>query len=185
MANSTPDDASPLRCSFCNKSQRDVLKLIAGPTVYICNECVGVCNDILAEEQIPAGRGLSVATRSYLAAEEQVPAARTLIAAGEVRTAARLVRDAAVTAMRGIIELGGVDTHGWSEVKVITNVLQNHTPLLTALQQTDASHIILRVALDGAAVTQSDAEGAVLALSEVLAYLRSEIEKTTPSSPPR
>ncbi len=35
-----------LRCSFCNKSQRDVKKLIAGPTVYICDECVDICLDI-------------------------------------------------------------------------------------------------------------------------------------------
>jgi ATP-dependent Clp protease ATP-binding subunit ClpX len=41
---------SPLRCSFCGKSQNDVRKLIAGPTVYICDECVELCNDIIAEE---------------------------------------------------------------------------------------------------------------------------------------
>src|SRR5206468_11743042 len=40
-----------LRCSFCNKSQRDVKKLSAGPTVYICDECVDVCLDIIAEER--------------------------------------------------------------------------------------------------------------------------------------
>src|SRR5678809_1141548 len=40
-----------LRCSFCNKSQRDVRKLIAGPTVYICDECVDICLDIIAEER--------------------------------------------------------------------------------------------------------------------------------------
>ncbi|HHN64295.1 MAG TPA: ATP-dependent Clp protease ATP-binding subunit ClpX [Nitrospirae bacterium] len=39
-----------LHCSFCGKSQDEVKKLIAGPTVYICNECVDLCNDILAEE---------------------------------------------------------------------------------------------------------------------------------------
>ncbi len=39
-----------LECSFCQKSQRDVKKLIAGPKVYICDECVGLCNDIIAEE---------------------------------------------------------------------------------------------------------------------------------------
>src|SRR3954453_20876202 len=38
-----------LRCSFCNKSQRDVKKLIAGPTVYICDEGVDICLDIIAE----------------------------------------------------------------------------------------------------------------------------------------
>jgi ATP-dependent Clp protease ATP-binding subunit ClpX len=40
-----------LRCSFCGKSQDEVEKIIAGPTVYICNECVELCNDIIEEER--------------------------------------------------------------------------------------------------------------------------------------
>ncbi len=40
-----------LRCSFCNKSQREVEKLIAGPTVFICDECVDICLDIIAEDR--------------------------------------------------------------------------------------------------------------------------------------
>jgi len=43
------EDAN-LSCSFCGKSQREVKKLIAGPTVYICDECIELCNDIIAEE---------------------------------------------------------------------------------------------------------------------------------------
>jgi ATP-dependent Clp protease ATP-binding subunit ClpX len=39
-----------LRCSFCGKSQDEVKKLIAGPTVYICDECIELCNDIMLEE---------------------------------------------------------------------------------------------------------------------------------------
>jgi len=39
-----------LRCSFCGKSQDEVRKLIAGPTVYICDECIDLCNEIIAEE---------------------------------------------------------------------------------------------------------------------------------------
>ena len=39
-----------LHCSFCGKSQDEVKKLIAGPSVYICNECVDLCNDIIEEE---------------------------------------------------------------------------------------------------------------------------------------
>ena len=39
-----------LVCSFCGKNQKEVRKLIAGPTVYICDECIGLCNDIIAEE---------------------------------------------------------------------------------------------------------------------------------------
>ena len=39
-----------LRCSFCGKSQDEVKRLIAGPTVYICDECIDLCNDIILEE---------------------------------------------------------------------------------------------------------------------------------------
>ena len=46
--NSDADDI--LRCSFCNKDQNDVRKLIAGPTVFICDECVDVCNDIITDD---------------------------------------------------------------------------------------------------------------------------------------
>ena len=44
------DDSANLSCSFCGKSQKEVKKLIAGPTVYICDECIELCNDIIAEE---------------------------------------------------------------------------------------------------------------------------------------
>ncbi len=44
------DDNANLSCSFCGKSQKEVKKLIAGPTVYICDECIELCNDIIAEE---------------------------------------------------------------------------------------------------------------------------------------
>ncbi len=43
-------DSSELCCSFCGKSQKEVRKLIAGPTVYICDECIELCNDIIADE---------------------------------------------------------------------------------------------------------------------------------------
>jgi len=46
----TRESNGTLRCSFCGKSQNDVRKLIAGPTVYICDECIELCNDIIAEE---------------------------------------------------------------------------------------------------------------------------------------
>ena len=45
-----------LRCSFCGKSQDEVRKLIAGPTVYICDECIDLCNDIILEEGAAAKR---------------------------------------------------------------------------------------------------------------------------------
>lgn len=49
MAKQVKTEAN-LRCSFCGKNRDQVRKLIAGPTVYICDECVGLCNEIMAEE---------------------------------------------------------------------------------------------------------------------------------------
>lgn len=45
-----------LFCSFCGKSQKEVRKLIAGPTVYICNECIELCNEIIADEEAKEGQ---------------------------------------------------------------------------------------------------------------------------------
>src|ERR671919_805969 len=50
MVKKSGDGGEVLRCSFCNKDQNDVRKLIAGPTVFICDECVEVCNDIIADD---------------------------------------------------------------------------------------------------------------------------------------
>ena len=44
------DGGDLVKCSFCGKSQKQVKKLIAGPGVYICDECIELCNDIIAEE---------------------------------------------------------------------------------------------------------------------------------------
>jgi hypothetical protein len=59
----TPDDATPktLYCSFCRKSQHDVLLLIAGPAVFICDECVALCDDLVEDQKI----------RSLLEADEE------------------------------------------------------------------------------------------------------------------
>ena len=51
------DSKSTLYCSFCGKSQHEVRKLIAGPTVFICDECVELCNDIIREETKAGGIG--------------------------------------------------------------------------------------------------------------------------------
>src|SRR3982751_2872428 len=51
-----------LRCSFCGKSQNEVKKLIAGPGVYICNECIDICNEIINDDEQTA----TTTTRTHL-----------------------------------------------------------------------------------------------------------------------
>ncbi len=75
------DDDANLSCSFCGKSQREVKKLIAGPTVYICDECIELCNDIIAEEygheeapaassRVPKPREIKAALDEYVIGQE-------------------------------------------------------------------------------------------------------------------
>lgn len=75
-----------LTCSFCGKNQDDVRKLIAGPTVYICDECIELCNDIIAEEleeergkalgDLPKPAGIKAILDQYVIGQER--AKRTL-----------------------------------------------------------------------------------------------------------
>jgi ATP-dependent Clp protease ATP-binding subunit ClpX len=73
---------SSLYCSFCGKSQDEVRKLIAGPTVYICDECIELCNEIIAEEyekeekgraraRVPTPAEIKKALDDYVIGQEQ------------------------------------------------------------------------------------------------------------------
>jgi len=73
-----------LYCSFCRKSDQEVSKLIAGPGVYICDACVGLCNDILADRPTPGFAGWHTLTNDRLLAalkpsEAAVEAAREVL----------------------------------------------------------------------------------------------------------
>ena len=60
-----------LYCSFCGKSQHEVKKLIAGPSVFICDECIELCNDIIRDE-VPAETALTKSTRSDLPVPSEI-----------------------------------------------------------------------------------------------------------------
>lgn len=83
--------AVQVRCSFCAKPNSDVEKVIAGPGVYICNECVRLCNDILgAERRKPSGQELPVWEESMT--DEQILDLLPRIAAVGAQTEASLQR---------------------------------------------------------------------------------------------
>ena len=79
-------DAEVLRCSFCNKDQNDVRKLIAGPTVFICDECVEVCNDIIADDNRFENR----ATRTSLPTPQEIKKFLDEYVIGQERTKKKL-----------------------------------------------------------------------------------------------
>ena len=76
------DNGKLLYCSFCGKSQHEVRKLIAGPSVFICDECVDLCNDIIREEvqeaqaessahKLPAPKEISTILDQYVIGQER------------------------------------------------------------------------------------------------------------------
>ena len=80
-------DSEVLRCSFCNKDQNDVRKLIAGPTVFICDECVDVCNDIIADDNRSDTKG---ELRSSLPVPQEVKKFLDQYVIGQERTKKKL-----------------------------------------------------------------------------------------------
>ncbi len=81
MTQRKSDDGKLLYCSFCGKSQQEVRKLIAGPSVFICDECVELCNDIIREEveetatettsKLPKPREINLSLDQYVIGQEQ------------------------------------------------------------------------------------------------------------------
>lgn len=80
--NDGDDSGKLLYCSFCGKSQDEVRKLIAGPSVFICDECVDLCNDIIREEiqdaepqeesdHLPTPAELSAALDEYVIGQDR------------------------------------------------------------------------------------------------------------------
>src|SRR6186997_2599840 len=82
-------DSDLLKCSFCGKSQKQVKKLIAGPGVYICDECIDLCNEIIEEElsegsevsldELPKPKEIFEFLNSYVIGQEQVAKSNILV----------------------------------------------------------------------------------------------------------
>jgi ATP-dependent Clp protease ATP-binding subunit ClpX len=85
--------ATQVRCSFCGKPGSDVEKVIAGPGVYICNECIRLCNDILADEQQkPSGQEAQLPAWEETAPDEEILNLLPRVAAVGAQTEAQLQR---------------------------------------------------------------------------------------------
>jgi ATP-dependent protease Clp ATPase subunit len=75
---------SPLKCSFCGKTEKEVARLIAGPAVYICDACIGICNKVLEVTPQPVSVGWDKLTDEQLLsglknAEATVEATRAVL----------------------------------------------------------------------------------------------------------
>jgi ATP-dependent Clp protease ATP-binding subunit ClpX len=92
--------AIQVNCSFCAKPSSAVAKVIAGPGVYICNECIHLCNDILEEEQqASSAPGTQLPAREEAMTDEEILSLLPRIASVSAQTDASLQR--LVTVLRG------------------------------------------------------------------------------------
>ena len=94
--------ALQVNCSFCTKPSSAVAKVIAGPGVYICNECIQLCNDILDQEQQASSPGTQLPAREEAMTDEEILALLPRIASVSEQTDASLQRLVTVLRSRGV-----------------------------------------------------------------------------------
>lgn len=104
MTSDTAPDKTALQvnCSFCAKPGSAVAKVIAGPGVYICNECIQLCNDILDQEQQASSPGTQLPAREEAMTDEEILALLPRIASVSEQTDASLQRLVTVLRSRGV-----------------------------------------------------------------------------------
>src|SRR5580765_8847194 len=96
-----------LYCSFCGKSQHEVKKLIAGPSVFICDECIELCNDIIRDE-VPVDSGDSKSPKSDLPIPSEIKASLDQYVIGQ-EVAKRTLSVAVYNHYKRLKHLGGKD----------------------------------------------------------------------------
>ena len=124
------DSKSTLYCSFCGKSQHEVRKLIAGPTVFICDECVELCNDIIREEtkaglagkkegDVPSPAEICATLADYVIGQDR---AKRVLSVAVHNHYKRLKHGAKAGDAMTIFEMqmGMVRTHGWGTAALRT-----------------------------------------------------------------
>jgi len=149
-----------LRCSFCGKSKDSVRKFISGPSVYICNECIALCNEILAEDeerevaetvtQVPTPAEIKNVLDQYVIGQEK---AKKTLAVAVYNHYKRINSHAAKDREPGVLAdlLGdGTAPHGRlrdaEERRLVTTYQRDERGLVAGAQPFDETHVVFHTA---------------------------------------
>ena len=144
---------SGLHCSFCGKGQKEVKKLIAGPNVYICDECIQLCNDIIAEEvekeemlttsgKIPNPRDITKILDDYIIGQDK--AKKTLAVAVHnhyKRIDANQVKDEIELSKSNILLIGPTGSGKTLLVQTLARILNVPFTISDATNLTEAGYV--------------------------------------------
>ena len=170
-----------IRCSFCGKSQNEVRKVIAGPTVYICDECVGVCNDILADSGItpsgPADRSKpsqDLARKYVDRAKSELDAALALLTGGFHRVCVDAARSSARSALRAFLLTRG-ETPTDPDLTYLLGQAMRHDTELRRLYDLNLTSLISSYEFDDE-VSATDSRFAFETAARILAFATSAVD---------
>jgi len=163
-----------LRCSFCGKSQEEVKKLIAGPTVYICDECIDLCNEIIIEEgnqekgasstRLPKPHEIFKALNDYVIGQDQAKKVLSVAVYNHYkRIDANLTPDDVELQKSNVLLIGPTGAGKTLLAQTLAKVLQVPFTIVDATTLTEAGYV------------GEDVENIILRLCQAADY---DIEKT-------
>ncbi len=146
------DDSKILFCSFCNKSQREVGKLIAGPSVYICDECVALCDEIIREElqehtetstsKLPKPKEIKDVLDQYVIAQEEAKKVLAVAVYNHYkRIEAKTGRDEVELAKSNILLIGPTGSGKTLLAETLARILNVSFTIADATTLTEAGYV--------------------------------------------
>lgn len=153
MTKSNDKTRHTLVCSFCNRSQEEVRKLIAGPSVYICDECIDLCNDIIAEEvdptpetaatsKIPRPKEIKSFLDQYVIGQDQAKKVLSVAVHNHYkRIDAKGGRDEVEIAKSNILLIGPTGTGKTLLAQTLARILQVPFTITDATTLTEAGYV--------------------------------------------
>lgn len=148
------DIYGPLSCSFCGKSQKEVMKLIAGPGVYICDECIDLCNVIISEEkereeagqyslQVPKPADIMAHLDDYVIGQEQAKKALSVAVHNHYKrvNSTRYRKDDVEIAKSNILLIGPTGSGKTLLAQTIAKILNVPFAMADATALTEAGYV--------------------------------------------